>query len=255
MTGPRILTLDIETSPHKVWTFNTYKAYIAPIQIIDPTRVICWAAKWHGEHGVLFGSEYHNDRSGTYYLRRMWNLLDQADVVVTYNGDHFDIPHLNREFQSRDWGVPSSYVSVDLYKVIKRHQVWASHKLAYLTERLGLSGKIDNGGMQTWLDLLQDEDLELQRKAWNKMRLYNKRDVVTTEELFDEVRHLVSNIPHVSLFSETKHDRPACPQCESENVSQQGWRRTKTRRYPRYQCQDCAKWFSDSKSDMGVSGS
>lgn len=251
--GPRILTLDIETSPHKVWTFNTYKAFIPPIQIIDPTRVISWAAKWHGERGVMFGSEYHTFPG--HYIFKMWTLLDQADVVVTYNGNRFDIPHLNREFQILGLGQPSSYVSVDLYRVIKKEQIWASHKLAYLTEKLGLSGKLENGGFQTWLDCLQDEDLDRQRKAWNKMRRYNKRDVVTTEELFDEVRHLVTNIPHAALFSETAHDRPACPQCESENVTQQGYRRTKTRRYPRYQCQDCAKWFSETRSDMGVQAS
>ena len=247
-TGPRILAMDIETSPHKVWTFNTYKAFIPPIQIIDPTRVISWAAKWHGKPGVLFASEYHN----LDHIHSMWTLLDEADVLVTYNGNRFDIPHLNREFQRRGMGQPSPYVSVDLYRVIKRDQIWASHKLAYLTEQLGLSGKLENGGFQTWLDCLQSEDAERQRRAWNKMRRYNKRDVVTTEELFDEVRHLVTNIPHTALYTGAKHLNPACPQCESENVTQQGYRRTKTRRYARYQCQDCAKWFSETRSDMGT---
>jgi hypothetical protein len=59
---PRILTLDIETSPMIVWTFSLFKPFISFEQIIEHTRVICWAASGTAKTRVIFRSEYHHGR-------------------------------------------------------------------------------------------------------------------------------------------------------------------------------------------------
>lgn len=259
----KILTLDIETSPHLCWSFQTWNTNILPIQVIEPTRMLCVAAKWEHKKKVHFFSEYEafNPELGEgwelefhhrYMVERIHELMDEADVVVTYNGDKFDLPHLNREFHLAGLTPPSPYVSVDLYKVIKRNEIWMSHKLAYITERLELSGKLENSGWQLWKDV-QSSDPVVRHKAWLEMRRYNKRDTVTTEELKAECLPLITNLPHPALFlDEGIPSVLLCTNCESPNVQRRGYAKTKTRKYPRYQCQDCGKWSRDTRSEGGV---
>lgn len=255
--GPKVLTLDIETAPILAYTFETRNTNITPVQIIEPTRVICFAAKWLHESSVRFYSEYHHGQPAM--IRHAFDLLDEADVVVTYNGDRFDLPHLQREFKQAGLGRPSPSISVDLYKVIKKVEKWPSHKLAYITEQLGLSGKLPNSGFPLWIACLDesDENSDMRHKAWNLMRRYNKQDVRTTEELFTSYRSDVTNMPSLSLWQPEGEelDLLRCPGCGSFKVQQRGWRMTKVRAYRRYQCQECGRWFSETKSDRGVAAS
>lgn len=246
----KILTLDIETSPALCYSFETRNTYISPIQIVQPTRVIAFAAKWVDDKNVQFWSEYHNTHEEM--VRAAHKLLTEADVVVTYNGNNFDLPHLGREFKLLGLKPPQPYTSVDLYRVIKKNERWMSHKLAYITEQLELSGKMDNSGWALWLGCLNEEEPDLQRKSWNIMRRYNKQDVVVTEELFYESLPYINNMPSAALWSEEKDERPSCPVCGSHHVTRQGYKRTAKRRYPQYQCQECGKWLSDTRSDLGV---
>lgn len=252
--GPKILTFDIETSPHLGWFFGTRQVNITPIQIKSPTRIISWAAKWHGADRLYFRSEFHDGHPEM--IRGLHSMLDEADVVVTYNGDGFDIPHFERERHLLGLPQVKPFVSVDLYKVIKKNEVWASHKLAYITDRLGLSGKLDNDGWRLWLACLGEYGPDEQIKAWRLMRRYNKRDVVTTEEVFDEYRPVIKTIPGHRLYVEIEDydeaDRPNCHHCSCPDVIRRGWKRTKSRRYRQYQCKGCGGYFSDTRSELGM---
>ena len=58
----KILTLDIETSPHLAYTFNLRNAFIPHVAVVEPTRMICFAASFRDEKFVHFFSEYHDSR-------------------------------------------------------------------------------------------------------------------------------------------------------------------------------------------------
>lgn len=252
-TGPRILILDIETSPHKSWHFDTFRVNINPNQIIEPSRIVCFAAKWRGKKQIIFQHEGQTTHSDM--VEHMVRLLDEADIVVTYNGDEFDLPWI--EWERKLWGIPknSPFISVDLYKVVKKNfkRGPARRSLDYITSQLELTGKLHHEGyFPLWL-AMTGSDLQAAERAKRIFRRYNKRDVFTTEELLEALWDDVTNIPHLALFDDDVEDVPlCCPVCMSFNFSRQGYRRTKTRRYPRFQCNDCGKWFSQNHSDMGV---
>lgn len=253
MTGPRILIADIETMAAKVYTWGMFNQNHSIDQIIEPDRMICFAAKWYGSPKVIFKSEYHD--SPLDMALAVYELLNEADVLVTYNGNSFDIPWFQRVRHEHGLDHPSPFTSVDLYRVFKKNERHLSHKLAYITRQYNLTGKFSHHGFMLWRECNGDFGPEAQRKAWIEMRKYNKQDVVTTDELFEEALPYITTIPHVSLWSEFGDDgRPTCPSpvCGSVVVTRQGWRRTKTRRYPRYQCSECGRWFSGNRSDMGV---
>lgn len=249
MTGPRILIIDIETLPALVYTFTLRDTFIGPGQVKEPDRMGGFSAKWHGEDRVFWYSEFHHGRRKM--LDAAFALLDEADVVVTYNGDNFDIPWLRRELHPLQ---PSPFVSVDLYKVLKKNHRYLSHKLGYITAQLDLSGKLGHEGFDMWIKCIEPNHPE-HAKAWNAMRRYGKQDAVTTDELFTEARPLITNLPSPALFDESL-PLVVCPNCpDGGHLQRRGFAYTKTRRYPRYQCMRCGKWSRGTRSDMGVSTS
>lgn len=242
--GPRILILDIETTPAQVYVWGLYKQDISIGQVIEPTRVLCFVAKWVGEDGVIFCGE--DEFTHREVVQRAFELLDQADAVITFNGDNFDIPHLNREFLEEGLGRPEPFQSIDLYKVVKKHHRFLSNKLAWITERLELSGKMKHSGFDLWVGCLNQE-----KWAWDEMRAYNVRDVVTTEELYRELLVWIDNHPNMNLFR-PPGEVPMCPKCGQDELQKRGTRKTKVSVFQRYQCQACGSWSSTGKRLQGA---
>lgn len=50
---------------------------------------------------------------------RLWTLLEKADTFITYNGDHFDIPLLNKYYKKAGRGDLSKVRSLDILREIK----------------------------------------------------------------------------------------------------------------------------------------
>lgn len=233
---PKVLTVDIETSPAVVMAWGLWDQNIATSQIVEPSRVLCFAAKWYHEKRVLFGSEFHHGREQ--FLEQAWNLFNDADAVITYNGIKFDIPHLQREWMLLGWGPPSPWVDIDLLRTFRSRAKFMSNKLGFITESLGLETKLDTGGQSLWNRVLAGE-----RKAWDEFKAYNKQDVVITELLFRQVKNWVKG-PHFGLLS---GDPAACYSCGSIELVPAGVVFTKTAKYPKMVCV-CGAWNKILKS-------
>ena len=52
-------------------------------------------------------------------LPRLWQLLEKCDMFITFNGDHFDIPLLNKYYKKDSRGDLSKFRSLDILKEIK----------------------------------------------------------------------------------------------------------------------------------------
>jgi len=50
---------------------------------------------------------------------RLWDLFAKADMLITYNGDHFDIPLLNKYYKKDGRGDLTKIRSLDILKEIK----------------------------------------------------------------------------------------------------------------------------------------
>jgi DNA polymerase elongation subunit (family B) len=232
--APRILTLDIETSPAIVMAWGLFDQNIGTNQIVEPSRVICFAAKWHDKRATEFYSEHHHSHKEM--VRQAWRLLDECTVLVTYNGPGFDVKHLQREFFLAGLGPPSPWVDVDLLAVNRRRFKFLSNKLGYVTDALSLPTKMETGGMQLWTDVLKGD-----AKAWNTMRAYCKRDVGVTELLYNRlaVEGWIKGLPHAGQWT---RDRECCPQCGGNDLDLVGLVYGKTTAYPKLHCNGCGAW-------------
>lgn len=230
---PKILILDIETSPMQAFSYKSYDAFISPDQVIAPARMLCFAAKWHDSKRIEYYSEFHNGRKEM--LDALWSLIDSCDCLVTYNGLGFDEKWIRGEFLREGYTPPSPYKSVDLYRTVRTMFGFSHNRLGVVCEALGLGGKVETGGFSMWRKLLLDND----EKAWNLCRKYNRQDVVLSELLLDRLGPWVKGFPHMGLWS--GEDR-CCYRCGSTDLQQHGWHETAVSRYARLQCQGCGAW-------------
>ena len=239
MTGPRILTLDIETSPNVAHVWGLFNQTVSLNQLRESTRVMCWAAKWYGKKPVEFRSEFHDGHDVV--VSRMHRLLDEADAVVHYNGKRFDMPHLYREMLLAGLTPPSPVQQIDLLQVVRAQFRFTSNKLQHVATELGLGSKASTGGHELWVKCMAGNAW-----AWGQMRKYNKQDVVLTEQLYDKLLPWIKVHPHHGLFDGAAAD--GCPNCGSTDRQKRGFAHTAQSTFQQYRCDGCGKWYRSTKA-------
>lgn len=238
----KMLYLDIETTPHEGGFWNLFPKYIPLNMLKKPTEVLCWAAKWEGGKEIIF--RRHTDKD---FISMVHGLLDEADVVVHYNGKNFDIKHLNREFALRGLAPPSPYAQVDLLTTVRGNFKLASNKLDYVCRYFGLGQKVAHAGMELWFDCIDGD-----KRAWQLMERYNKRDVLLLPKLYKFLRPWIKSHPNAGLAAVDPR-KPTCSHCGSTHVQSRGVYRTKAAHYERFQCQGCGTWLRRRKQQKPTS--
>ena len=228
---PKILTIDIETSPNVAYTWGLWQQNVSISQLIASSRVLCFAAKWHDSSKVMFFSEHHDGRDAM--VKAAWDLLNEADIIVSYNGPAFDIKHLQREFLTAGMTPPSPFKNVDLLRTARTKFKFPSNKLDYVSQIMGIGAKVKHAGQELWNAVLAGDD-----KAWNVMKRYNIGDVRLTEALFDYWIPWIVGMPNLGIYT----GRRCCAACGSDNLRHDGWHYTAATVYARIQCDDCGAW-------------
>lgn len=243
----KILYIDIETAPHTAYVWGLFKETVNSERIIDTGRVLCFAYRWNNDKKIHFVSE----RDGrAKMLDEAHRVLDEADIIVTYNGNKFDIPMLNRELIKGGYPPPAPSKQIDLYRVVRSRFRFASNKLDMVASELNLRRKVRHSGFDLWVRCMAGEP-----KAWAKMERYNKRDVLILEKLYHRVLPWIKGHPNVALFSSSKPvlSRPACPACGEAKLTSRGFATNKSRTYRRYQCSACGSWSRSEKCEKASS--
>jgi hypothetical protein len=237
-----ILFLDIETTPGLADVWGMWNQNVGLSQLREAPGLLCFSAKFSDEENVDFISDHQHGRE--LMVKAAHYALDQADVVVTWNGRRFDIPHLNREFLEMGMTPPSPYRQVDLYQTAKRVFKFPSNKLDYVSKALGFAGKVRHEGHELWVKCMDgDED------AWRRMEEYNRQDVILLEQLYGRMLPWIPSHPSRAIDG----DQTTCPKCGSSYYMQRrGYAVTAQSRYQRYQCQNCGAWSRSTKRE-GVS--
>lgn len=232
----KLLLLDIETSPLTAHVWGLFDQNIGLNQILDTGKVLCWSAKWYGKAQVYFDSTHKSDHKTM--LQGIYNLLQEADAVIHYNGTKFDIPVLNKEFLLHGFSPPAPYKQIDLLRVARRQFRFPSNRLDYVAAALGL-GKKRKTDHQLWIDCMNDVP-----KAWKEMEAYNKHDVVLLEGVYVKILPWIKGHANHNLYGKTL----VCPNCGGNHYQRRGTATTIALRYPRYQCTDCGTWFRGTPS-------
>lgn len=232
-TAPKILTIDIETSPNLAYVWGLWDQNVSLSQIVETGEVICFAAKWYDDKNVIFYSDHHDGHEAM--IRAAHALMSEADALVTYNGRAFDVKHLHREFLLLGLEAPSPHKDIDLIKTVKARFKFASNKLDHVSQQLGLGAKTHHTGFDLWVQCMAGDD-----KAWALMKKYCVNDVVLTEKLYDRLRPWIRNHPHVGFYADP--DQLTCDKCGSTDLKRSGTYTANVIRYVRYKCGHCGGW-------------
>ena len=239
--SPRILLLDIETSPLVVYAWSLWDKYIPVGNIVEPGHTLCFTAKWLGEKEVMFHSSQRSKQ--VTMLRRVHKLLDEADAVIHYNGKKFDIPVLEAEFLLHGLAPPSPFAHIDLLQTTRRFRL-PSRKLDYICTALDLGSKTQHKGMELWRGCMAGD-----AECWEIMERYNRQDVKLLEDLYNVLRPWLKSHPNAGVGN----GEAVCPVCGSHNLRWKGYRRAATCVYKRFVCNDCGRWGQSTSAVRGLS--
>lgn len=175
----RVITFDIET-----------KNFFQDVGTNNPAdldiSVVCIHDSETGEYTSYFEQDFG----------KLWPIIEQADALVTWNGDHFDIPLLNKYYP----GDLTKLKSIDLMREVQK--------------TLGRRLKLDSVGEAT-LGRNKIADGILAVEWWHKGDLkklveYCIEDVRLTRELYDYAlanNHLkykdLGNLKQIKLNTES----------------------------------------------------
>ena len=239
----KILAIDIETSPNVAYTWGLWNQNISPMtQLIEPGRTICFAAKWIGSGETMFYSE-HRDRDEM--IQAVHELMTEADAIMHYNGNKFDLPKLRQELLMAGMKPPPPSKSIDLMQIVKRQFGFQSNKLDFVSRELGLAGKVHHSGFDLWKRCLAGDD-----EAWAEMEEYNRQDVELLEQLYDILLPWIPNHPNMNLY--VSPDEDVCPNCASTELTREGYALTALGKFQRFHCRSCGRWSRSSRRVSGV---
>jgi len=166
-------------------------------------------------------------------IEAAWNLFEEADFVIHYNGKKFDVPTLNREFLIEGFTPPSDYHQIDLYQVVKSQFKLESYSLKFVLKMLDLENKLENKGMELWTGVLAGN-----REDQKLMKEYNIQDVEIMPALYEVLQPWVKSHPNRAMWNSDKSEL-TCPNCGGHSLIKWGTRKTRVSEYQRYRCNDC----------------
>lgn len=243
--SPRILLLDIETSPILAYVWSLWDQNVGLNQIKSDWHILSWAAKWYKEPKIIYQdqSKVKNIENDKKLMMSIWKLLDKADIVVTQNGKNFDHKKLNARFILNGLKPPSPYKIVDTYLIAKQKFAFTSNKLEYLSSNLTPNKKklTDKERKFTGFDLWRQCILG-NKKAWTEMKRYNIQDVIALEAIFDKLLPWHNQI-NLNLYNDELDE--LCNSCGSDNIIRHGHAFTSAGKYQRYRCNNCGHTMRD----------
>ena len=245
---PSILIVDIENSPNLAYIWQLKTEYVNETMVAMPWYMLCWCAKWLGEKPVMssalidFPKEYKKDpRSEKKILQKLWELLDEADIVIGHNVDGFDCKKINACFIMNNILPPSPYKTIDTLKIAKKHFMFTSNKLNSLVKYFKIGAKVETGGFKLWEECMQGN-----KKAWKKMVTYCKNDVILSEKVYKKLLPYITNHPNMGVYEDGI--KVACPKCHSEKLVKEGFAYTNNAKYQQYSCNNCGGWCRGKKN-------
>lgn len=233
---PKILVFDVETSPKRAYVWRMFKENISATngQLQSETFMLTWSAKW------LFDDYIMSDKltpkevleeNDSRIVKSMWELFNEAQVVIAHNALGFDVKVLNTRFIRNGLTPPTPYQIIDTLRHARKHFKFESNRLDYLGKIFNLGSKISTD-FSLWERCMRGEE-----KALEEMRVYNDQDVKLLEEVYLHMRPFISPHPNLNLIIE--NNVSACPSCMSEDLNWNGKYHTYANTYNSFTCNSC----------------
>jgi RNase P subunit RPR2 len=253
VAGPKILYIDIETAPDLAWVWGVYQQNA--IEVSEHWQILTFAWRWgaRGKTQVLGLDDTPGRKRSAklsrnddwWLMRKLGELLHNADIVVAHNGRAFDTRKINARMIALEIPPPAPYQVIDTKNETARVAAFSSNRLDWLGDQLGLGRKLKHEGFGMWRGCMDGD-----AKAWAKMKRYNKHDITLLVRLHQRIQSWIRQ-PNAALWGRTCTN----PLCRGSKLQARGIQRAKTRVYQRFQCQKCGTWSRSVFSEKGKGAS
>ena len=237
MDGPRTVSVDIETAPNIGYVWGKWEQNVPEFK--EDGYILCCSVRWKGEKKIQtyalpdYPKYSGGNKNEIHLLKDIWNILNEADVVIAQNGIAFDIKQIMTRFASHGIKPPSPFQVVDTLLIARRTFAFKSNKLDDIARDLKIGRKLKHEGISMWIGCMEGN-----KKAWKKMLEYNKHDVVLLEQVYKKFLPWIDNHPNHGLYMAGR----VCPNCGSTRLISNGLRMTGATTYRRYRCLKCGRW-------------
>lgn len=241
---PKILFMDLETSPLKAYIWQPGKQYVGHKQLVkghDMWGIICVTYCWNDGKPAKSIDWGYNQQNTLRVVEKFDEIIKRADHVIGKNSDRFDNKMINScRMLSGLPGMPEwiKYTD-DLEKHMRKHFRLPSQSLDYISHKLGLGGKIKME-FQDWIDIV--EKTENGRESFNKMIKYGKKDVEDTRQLWYTLSEHFEPKFNMNTYDSSNGDRCRYEDCGSYHLLNNGTRILNRIRYQQYICGDCGRY-------------
>jgi hypothetical protein len=248
--GPKILIFDVETAPYTSWTWGLFKTNV--IDLKAEWYMLSFAYGWYDIESQTLGPVQwvgmsqdpkfkawsEDDR---YVLSRLWELFDNADVIIGQNHERFDIKKANERFFIHKMPPPSPYATIDTRRIWNR-AFSGSAALKYMARKADVALKQSNRGFELWKDCMANV-----QAGWDEMEAYNIADVVATAEVYTRLIPWVDTpVSNVVNFGHWAQGAWACKKCMNKDkdrgglgFQRRGFHRTGASVFQTVMCKKC----------------
>lgn len=242
----KVLFVDIETKPMLSFIWSLFEEQGGTAMLEADTSILSWSAKWLGDKEVMYADQRNakDIEDEKKILEKLWQLMDEADIIIGHNSKRFDIKRINARFIKHGMQPPSPFRQIDTLQIAKKHFAFTSNKLEYLAKYLGCKQKKltkrKYAGFELWRECLSGN-----KDAWKEMELYNKQDVLVLEEVYNRLIPWDNSI-NFSVFNKGEH---VCS-CGSTQLLNKGTTINNSGIYKRYKCKKCGKCYQDKVNEL-----
>lgn len=232
----KILLIDIETAPLSLASWTLWpRSPLKHETIQHDVSLLCACWKWLGARKVHSAAVLPGKpRDDRHVVLQAVQALSAADIVVTQNGDRFDLPIINARAIYHGLSPRPPLQSVDTLKIAKKHFGFTCNRLDYLARFLGVGRKLPTS-FDLWLEVLAGN-----KKALARMVTYCKNDVSILEAVYLKLRPWSTQHPNANLWTAGG----GCPICGGKQLQKRGFNHSRTVVRQRYQCVRCGGWSS-----------
>lgn len=217
----KYLYWDLENSLMEGRFFRVRDENIPPHRITKHSHLlsIAWAFNDEKPQSLRMTPEDVKTGNDLALVVKMIEMINEADVIITYNGKRFDWGVLCT--RALAYGLPpiKKVAHIDLFQDTKTFR-FPSRSMQAVSMYLGLDGKIATSGGHLWERCADWWNIEDCEKALIDMEIYNRQDIEATRDLHYRLQGWGTSVNIGTIINELTDDSSLrCVHCGSENVS------------------------------------
>lgn len=232
----KVLHLDIENFPAEAWIWDLGDQHVSLDFLKRDWNICAWAASWDHEDKVHYMD--NRGRRNIYddkrLVKALIKLINQADIIIGQNIDHFDIRKLATRAEFHKLKPFKPCKTTDILTEERRVFAHTSHTLAYKSERNLKYKKLKHEKypkLDLWIACMEDK-----LDAWKVMEEYCIHDVKAAKERYHGIKPWIRTHHVIAADGKTR-----C-KCGSTRLRRKGYAHTDAGKFQIYSCKDCGKW-------------